>query len=141
VPSQAALHVMPMDRRKEQLAATARILWLAWRRRPGLVIVQEGVRPMLKVLVAVLRRRAQVALIVHDPMPHSGRDQAQAARHVPFRRWLRRRAHWLIVHGESCREEMMHLGYDGSRILAIQHGTLLEPDPAQPLPPPSPTGC
>ena len=127
IVSGALVLAMPMNRRPHQLAAFARIVWRLLVFRPSVVIVQEGVRPLLKALFVALKPLFRIALIVHDPEPHSGRDSADRAAHMRYRAWLRRSADVLIVHGRSCFEEMVRLGYEGRGMIVINHGVLMVP--------------
>ena len=126
IASDAQLIEMPMNRRPDQARALLRALMMA--RRADLVILQEGVRQYLKPLIWLLRHFTRIALIVHDPVPHSGSDSARAAEHGRYRRWLREHADALIVHGESCRRAIIDLGYAEEKVVMINHGVLMPPE-------------
>jgi glycosyltransferase involved in cell wall biosynthesis len=132
IETEARTLVMPMNRRLHQLATLLRCVAEIARFRADTVIVQEGVREFLKPLIRILRVYCRVVLIVHDPAPHSGADNFAAARHVPYRRWLREHADAIVVHGAACRREMVALGYDGNRIVEIDHGVLMVPQRIEP---------
>lgn len=126
IASNAQITAMPMNRRPDQARALLRALVMA--RRADVVIVQEGVRQFLKPLVWILRKFTRVALIVHDPNPHSGRDSALHSAHSAYRRWLREQADVLVVHGETCRLSLISLGYPEDKVFTINHGILMQPD-------------
>ena len=126
IASNAQITTMPMNRRPDQARALLRALVMA--RRADVVIVHEGVRQFLKPLVWILRKFTRVALIVHDPSPHSGRDSALHSAHSAYRRWLRERADVLIVHGDTCRTALVSLGYPEDKVITINHGILMPPD-------------
>ncbi|PBN41616.1 glycosyltransferase family 4 protein [Sphingobium sp. D43FB] len=128
----ASVTAIPMERRWHHAFALFYCIFQAMLFRADLVIVQEGVRQFLKPMIGLLRRFTRVALIVHDPKPHSGSDSSRALVDVPYRRWLREHADVLIVHGERCLSEMVSLGYDPERILSIRHGVLMTPKRRQP---------
>lgn len=125
IASAARIIEMPMNRRADQARAFLASLRAVFALRADLVIIQEGVRQFLKPLIWLLRRFTRVALIVHDPAPHSGTDAniSQGA----YRRWLRENADLLIVHGAYCREALLALGYPAARVITINHGVLMEP--------------
>jgi glycosyltransferase involved in cell wall biosynthesis len=123
----AIVTAIPMERRWHHVFTFFYCILQAILFRADLVIVQEGVRQFLKPMIGLLRRFTRVALIVHDPKPHSGSDSSRALVDVPYRRWLREHADVLIVHGERCRSEMVSLGYDPARIVSIRHGVLMVP--------------
>lgn len=128
IPGAAQVHAMGMNRRPHMALTLARAIALTLATRADVVIVQEGVRPFLKPLVGILRRFARIALIVHDPSPHSGSDSAMAVIHGRYRRHLRENADILIVHGESCRRAMVELGYPEEKLVMIHHGVLMPPE-------------
>lgn len=118
-------------------ADLVRLVWFAVRFRPSALHLQEAAGPrrgvFTAILASVLRRTSRIVLIVHDPLPHMGRDSALARRVRYVRDHLRRRADVVIVHGPSCaaqyRRESSVLH---QRVLVGAHGVILEPDVVEP---------
>ena len=82
--------------------------------------------------IALMRRTRRLALTIHDPMPHEGRDSVAAGRLVELRRYTRRRVHRLFVHGKICRDQylnefLLHPHRD-DRLRMTQHGAILTGD-------------
>ncbi len=81
------------------------------------------------IVVTLFRPFVTLALTVHDPVPHDGRDAAVARRLALFRRYTRRKVHRILVHGPSCREQYLqaYLPYPHSeeRIALTDHGVIL----------------
>ncbi|WP_428334220.1 glycosyltransferase [Novosphingobium sp.] len=106
--------------------------------RPQLIHIQEpsGMRKAIvcSVVVALSRRRCTIALTVHDPQPHEGRDSTIASRLIPFRRYIRNAAHHVFVHGEYCRAQFLAIdGNPGRPVHVTHHGAIMQrgarPDP------------
>ena len=93
---------------------------------------------MAAIVVMLCRPFLTVALTIHDPVPHSGRDSAIARRLAPVRRAVRRKVHRIFVHGPSCRDQYLrdylpHPHRD-ERVALTEHGVIL----AGPACPPDP---
>jgi glycosyltransferase involved in cell wall biosynthesis len=118
-------------------------MWCAIRRfRPDVVHLQEaaGPRRALFLLFAALalRRSAVIALTVHDPEPHPGRDQAAARATAPVGALVRRLARVIVVHGAYCEAVVRRRFLRPSQTLVrSEHGLILEP-PLPAPPPPAP---
>jgi glycosyltransferase involved in cell wall biosynthesis len=113
------------------LVDLARILADIRRIRPDVIHIQEpsGMQKALVCLaiVASSRRRATIALTVHDPRPHEGRDSVIAARLAPFRRYIRNAAHHIFVHGAYCRAEFLAVdGKPGQPVHLTHHGAIMQ---------------
>lgn len=107
--------------------------------RPSVIHFQEAAGPkrafFSACVAARLRRRATIALTVHDPVPHEGRNLAAAQRMPWARLYLRRRADVIVVHGAYCGRLMRNsLGSAAPRVVESEHGLLLEPPVLLPLP-------
>lgn len=95
---------------------------------------------MAAIVVAICRPFLTLALTIHDPVPHSGRDSAIARRLAPFRRYVRRRVHRIFVHGPSCRDQyLLHYlphPHRDARVALTEHGVILagEADGSPPEP-------
>jgi glycosyltransferase involved in cell wall biosynthesis len=103
------------------------------RARPDIVHLQEAVGPRRRLfsalLVMVVKRSSKVALTIHDPIPHPGRDGDVARRGVMFRDYVRRRADLVVLHGQYCREQyrLSEPSFD-KRLVVSAHGTILSPE-------------
>jgi glycosyltransferase involved in cell wall biosynthesis len=84
---------------------------------------------MAAVIVTLCRPFLTLALTIHDPVPHSGRDSTTARRLAPFRRYARRRVHRIFVHGPSCRDQYLHHylphPHRDGRVALTEHGVIL----------------
>jgi glycosyltransferase involved in cell wall biosynthesis len=118
-----------------------KLVYCLARFRPTIVHLQEAVGPRRRFfnacVVAVFKQSTTVVLTIHDPLPHSGRDQTVAARGAAAQRYTRKRADVIIVHGEHCARQ-----YRDSetlraqqRLLVSRHGAILEPPVKKPPPP------
>lgn len=113
--------------------------------RPETIHLQEasGLRKALicAALVALTRPFCRIALTVHDPSPHEGRDAVIAQRLDRYRRFVRRAAQVVFVHGDYCRKRYLDVRENQSQsVVVIDHGEILGerptalPDPkARPL--------
>ena len=107
--------------------------------RPSVVHFQEAAGPKRAsfnaCVAAMLRPSATIAVTVHDPISHEGRDRAAAQRMAWARRYLRRRADVIVVHGAYC-GRLMRASAGSSRqiIVESEHGLILEPQALLPLP-------
>ena len=78
-------------------------------------------------VVLASRRTRRIALTVHDVEPHEGRDADNARKHAWFRRYVRRAADIVFVHGQTCHDEYRQLyPRAGQQLVAIDHGVLLD---------------
>ncbi len=109
------------------LAALARF-------RPDVIHIQEPsgfIRALICACVVVcFRPFCRVVLTVHDPKPHSGRDAAIVKRLAVFRNIIRRWAHVVLVHGESCHKDYLSLhDHPGQSVMSTTHGVILRDGP------------
>lgn len=115
------------------------LLWLIvaiLRFRPQVIHWQEPsglVKAMMAVIVVTFCRSfATVALTIHDPVPHHGRDARTARRLALFRRYARYRVHRLFVHGVSCRAQYLSAylpaPHVDTRVVLTDHGVILAAD-------------
>lgn len=107
--------------------------------RPDVVHLQEAAGPrraLFNLTVETLfGRRARIALTVHDPKPHDGRDAAAHRRTARLNALVRRRADVVVVHGAYCADVYRTLSLrPGQRLVESQHGLILEPSAHCPAP-------
>ena len=82
-------------------------------------------------VVFLSRRRRTIALTVHDPQPHEGRDSEIAARLSVFRTYIRRAAHRVFVHGAYCRNKFLEVsGRPSQAVFLTDHGAIMQHDTA-----------
>ena len=98
--------------------------------RPSVLHIQEpsgfAKAVILSAVVTAVRPFARIALTIHDPKPHQGRDEEIVRRFAGFRRHIRRVAHAVYLHGAHCRD--LYLEQDppaGQQIHLTDHGILL----------------
>ena len=114
-----------------------RLLWHVARFRPGAIHMQEAAGPRRAGFLACaawLHRRAVLALTVHDPVPHAGRDEAVARRSNAMRAHVRGLAHVLVAHGAFCTALLQQGARTGQRVVCSTHGVILPPAAVAPLP-------
>lgn len=75
----------------------------------------------------IAQRRLPFVLTVHDPKPHLGegdRFSSEYAKHFPIIKETRRRADWIIVHGEDVKRQLLEVQpeLDSSRISVVLLG-------------------
>jgi glycosyltransferase involved in cell wall biosynthesis len=121
------------DRPWRRWGGVAQLVQRLQRWRPDLVVMHEHAHPHLTLLVQALARRTPLALVVHDPEPHPGRDARFALRRAGQIRAQRRSARILLTHGPSCAAQLQRL--TGRPVVEIPHGPVLVPR-APPPPPP-----
>jgi glycosyltransferase involved in cell wall biosynthesis len=107
-----------------------RLVRLVAQFRPSILHIQEpsGLRKAMiaTALVTVARPFCRIALTVHDPEPHNGRDLVIAARLRRFRNYVRAAAHVVLVHGEHCRARYAELHpRKGQPLVSVDHGEIL----------------
>lgn len=118
-----------------------KILYLTARFKPAIVHFQEAAGPRRGFFVAciatAMKPFARIALTVHDPVPHAGRDAVAARRTAWVRDYVRRLADIVVVHGAHC-ARLYREGAPRPRCEVVQseHGLILEPSVVQPNPPP-----
>lgn len=117
-----------------------RLVWQVARFRPDAVHMQEAVGPrragFLACVAGLQRRRARIALTIHDPKPHAGRDEAVARRSNGMRAYVRGMAHVLVAHGEHCTGLVRAAARNGQVVVASAHGVILSPAVVSPVPGP-----
>ena len=134
-PGAAAVRPMRFKTPRDALA-----MLLAIRRfRPDVLHLQEaaGPRRAIFLLCAALlaRRSSVVALTVHDPEPHVGRDQAAARRAALPGALVRRLARVVVVHGAWCEAAARRRFVRPSQVVVrSEHGLILEPQTVEPPP-------
>jgi len=116
-----------------------RLFMLVRKFQPGIVHVQEAVGPRrifsTLAIASLMKRRALIALTVHDPVPHSGRDQATMRRFAWMSAHVRRIADIVVVHGAFCANAIRSsLQLDRQRLIISDHGLILEPSRFGPPP-------
>ena len=120
-------------RRDSRLSRRLSRLTVAWRIlvfRPDVIHVQEQPDPLTSIVVATLRHLVPIALTVHDPKPHAGRDTANAMRWDRYRQDVRRAASLYHVNGRYCAGLMAEVGVPGRPVVTTFHGVILTPDGA-----------
>jgi glycosyltransferase involved in cell wall biosynthesis len=103
--------------------------------RPDLVHVQEQPDKLPSLITSWLCRFYPVLLTVHDPQPHTGRDQDYSMRVDAFRMRLRASASAFHVHGAYCAGQLVQEVGITRPITITQHGIILMPDSNQQLEP------
>jgi glycosyltransferase involved in cell wall biosynthesis len=87
---------------------------------------------MAAIVVILCRPFFTLALTIHDPLPHSGRDASIARRPAPFLRYVRRRVHRVFIHGPSCRDQYLSqylpAPHRDDRVVLTEHGVILSAD-------------
>lgn len=77
-------------------------------------------------VVTVARPFCRIVLTVHDPVPHGGRDAEIAGRLDRFRRYVRKCAHVVLVHGKFCYDEYVaHYSFADQKVFITEHGPIL----------------
>jgi glycosyltransferase involved in cell wall biosynthesis len=76
-----------------------------------------------------------IALTIHDPAPHAGRDEDDARRTARIGFWVRRRADVAVLHGAYC-ARLYRAGSPppGQLVVESEHGVILEPAEFRPPP-------
>lgn len=125
-----------VDRRFESLFEIARVAWDLVRFRPSVVHVQEpvGLRKSIicAVAMALARPFCRVALTVHDPEPHQGRDAAVVQRRKLLQGTIRKLAHIVYVHGAFCRSQYLQAsGSTHQQVAITRHGEILRAERPQ----------
>ncbi|MGY0575824.1 hypothetical protein ACTGJ9_036290 [Bradyrhizobium sp. RDM12] len=111
------------------------LLHLAWtivRVKPDVLHLQEAVGPRRRlfnaVLAALVKPFGKIALTVHDPAPHPGRDGEKGRRAQFLRDYVRRRSDFVVVHGQYCLDQYMKLGPPvRQKVILSAHGVILSP--------------
>lgn len=103
--------------------------------RPAIIHIQEPSGLLRAVTCAAsvffFRPFCKLALTVHDPQPHAGRDTATERRLSRFRAFIRRNVHTVFVHGAFCRDQYQAIeAVAGPRIAMTEHGIILAGPPA-----------
>lgn len=99
--------------------------------RPDVVHVQDSLTHDMRLAVAAGLPWRRYALTVHDASPHPG-DERPSPRARLTRRYLRRRAALIFVHGRAIADELVALGDANGAIEVVPHG--FEAGEAPPLP-------
>jgi glycosyltransferase involved in cell wall biosynthesis len=107
-----------------------RILSGMFRSWPSDLFIQEASGLLKSVILAcvvtVARPFCKIILTVHDPVPHGGRDAAIAGRLDRFRRYVRGRAHVVLVHGQFCYDEYIAShSFPNQKVYITEHGVIL----------------
>ena len=101
--------------------------------RPDAIVAHEHAHPHLSTLLGLAGRIAPLGLIVHDPEPHPGRDDAFARLRAADVALQRRVAHHLFAHGHACATRLEQAA--GRPVTPIAHGPILRPGSAPSAPP------
>lgn len=110
-------------------------IWFAKLVQPNAIVhIQEASGLVKSVITAVAAALCgligPVALTVHDPVPHGGRDSKIVERIGRFRRFVRRQANLILVHGSYCRDAYIQSeGLLNQHIAMVDHGIILRGDP------------
>lgn len=128
MPKSANVRISPLS--FVSLLDPFRAIWRLLRYQPDTIMVHEPsgqLRALICAFIVVsLRWRSRVALTVHDPAPHEGRD-ADAVKRIGFLRPLiRAMAHVVVVHGEYCHQAYLRFRrIPGQTVVTTYHGVLL----------------
>jgi glycosyltransferase involved in cell wall biosynthesis len=123
------------QRRFHRLGAVALCLWRIARFRPDVVIAHIDPRLHATLLYRLLSHLAPLLLIVHDPLPHTGRDWAPAMRRRWLVKWQVAAARLFFAHGPYCAKlwaapDNPFGRVNGRRIAVLPHGPVLRPEGA-----------
>lgn len=102
--------------------------------RPDTIIAHEDWRPYVGMTVRLAAKIARLVLIVHDPVPHIGRDGENARRNAWQVDGFRAIASHLLVHGERCAATLKSVLKVQRPITSIPHGPILRPRNVEPPP-------
>ena len=112
------------------------LLFRVVRYRPAVVHFQESAGPrksFFSACVATLMKPfALIVLTVHDPVAHTGRDQAAARRTAWLHAYIRRSSDLIVVHNAYCATQFrqhrrLAAKVPRQRIVVSEHGVILEP--------------
>lgn len=112
-----------------------RICWAKMMQPNAVVHIQEASGLVKSVITAVATflcaMIGPVALTVHDPIAHGGRDAKIVQRISRFRSYVRRKADLILVHGAYCRDAYIRSeGLLNQHIAMVDHGVILRGDAA-----------
>ena len=115
-----------------------KLLYLVIAFKPSVVHLQEAVGPRRGFFVACLATLMKpfsiVVVTVHDPKPHTGRDEARARRTGWSRDYVRKIADLIIVHGSFCARVLEASAGFKTAIVSSEHGLILQPPELRPFP-------
>lgn len=131
--ARGALEILEFDSagRLKRAKSLCTILFRVLLFSPPIVNVQEQVDTLSTLVARALRLFAPIALTIHDPRPHSGRDADWVAANARNRRRLREAASLFHVHGAFCAFQLREEVADRRPVLVTAHGALLAPAPDQ----------
>lgn len=116
-------------------AAIIKIFLSALRFRPDLIIAHEQPYFRVALMHRLLKLFAPLAVIVHDPAPHAGRDKHLAARNARWTTQVRKQADMLMAHGAYCASLLKRVTpLEGRPLVEIPHGPIMVPDAVTPPP-------
>lgn len=121
-------------------AELARLIAQMRRFRPDVVHWQEpsGFIKAGFAAVTITLARVCTAITIHDPVPHAGRDTRVASRLARLRRYARRRAGRMFLHGPACvtqyQRDYLGTTTPDPRVRLTEHGVVLQ---GPPIPPPA----
>lgn len=97
--------------------------------RPDVIHFQEavGLRRAFfnRLLPLAVANHPQIALTVHDPLPHEGADEWKGKQSRFLAHGLRRRANVVFAHGDFCARALERGGEVRSPVVRIDHGEIL----------------
>lgn len=104
--------------------------------RPDIVHIQEpsgfAKAVICAAVVAAVGPFCRLALTVHDPEPHVGRDARIVRSFAKLRTYIRRQADVVFVHGDYCRERYEPYAPAGQTVALTEHGVLLQGTETEP---------
>jgi len=109
-----------------------RLVWIIFRAKADVLHLQEAVGPRRRffnaVLAAVVKPFGKIALTVHDPAPHPGRDGNEGRRAQFLRDYVRRTSDFVIVHGQYCLDQYIAVDPPArQKVILSAHGGILSP--------------
>ncbi len=105
-----------------QLWTIAQLISLLRRLNPDVLNVHEATQTYLPFCLR-WGSKAPLVLTVHDVTTHPGEDSQEPPRRAHVRRFLRRRASAVILHGEWLRKCYIEASrFDDGRVVSIPHG-------------------
>jgi glycosyltransferase involved in cell wall biosynthesis len=132
LPVGLAVRLVRTSSRLRRLWSSLHILLCAALWRPHMVHFQESNNPLTTDVALLLARSFPLALTIHDPIPHQGRDSDVAARRWARRVKVRRAADLVFGHGASCVSELRTPPAGGlARVVETTHGPIMSPTPDQ----------
>ena len=116
-------------RRFRKITSLLRVGWTLLWFRPDICITHAHFDAYLVFLHRIIAKVCPLYLIVHDPVPHTGRDAAMSGKAKRLDDIGRSLGRVLLVHGAFCLRQLESTNQIGGRpVLDVPHGPILRPD-------------